>query len=228
MPLNAVEVDIFPKRLRDSTTSIRFIRFGMNGFDAACRVSPPEQTRLIAFLRQHYRDEGAKGFRVIPEGSSMIRIRGGWFGHRGRRGMLAWPGFRGFRKLEQSGEFSWEPPVLTGSSFRITLEANARPLARFRRWLDGLGVRYEVHRIRPIERVPGTPLEALTTQQRRILAVAHSLGYYDIPRRASTRHIASRVGMNPGTVGRHLRRAEKHLVEQIVLWSPIAPPASAS
>lgn len=55
----------------------------------------------------------------------------------------------------------------------------------------------------------------LTDRQREVLEVAHELGYYDRPSRASQEAIAAELGCSASTVGEHLRKAEKRLVEEV-------------
>ncbi|WP_435065049.1 helix-turn-helix domain-containing protein [Halobaculum sp. EA56] len=60
----------------------------------------------------------------------------------------------------------------------------------------------------------GPPLLAqLTDRQREVLGVALDLGYYDVPRRATHRDIADRLGLSVGTVGEHLQKIESRVFE---------------
>jgi len=56
----------------------------------------------------------------------------------------------------------------------------------------------------------------MTLQQMRVLRLAHTLGYYEIPRKIGTAGLASILGMDKGTVGEHLRRAEKHAFDDLL------------
>jgi predicted DNA binding protein len=47
----------------------------------------------------------------------------------------------------------------------------------------------------------------------RVLRLAYAEGYYDIPRTVSTELLARLLRMDKGTVGEHLRRAEKNLMD---------------
>lgn len=61
-------------------------------------------------------------------------------------------------------------------------------------------------------RVRETSLDALTDRQHEVLAVAYELGYYDVPRGASTSEIAAELGVDDSTVTEHLQRAEHNLL----------------
>lgn len=63
----------------------------------------------------------------------------------------------------------------------------------------------------------GSPAGQLTDRQNEILRTALAAGYYDIPRRATQRDLATDLGLSRGTVGDHLRRAEAKLIRSILL-----------
>ena len=61
------------------------------------------------------------------------------------------------------------------------------------------------------------PAGQLTDRQREILQTALAAGYYDIPRRATQRDLATELGLSRGTVGEHLRRAEAKIIRSIIV-----------
>ncbi|MDY6765510.1 MAG: helix-turn-helix domain-containing protein, partial [Halobacteria archaeon] len=63
---------------------------------------------------------------------------------------------------------------------------------------------------------PGSSLNPLTEKQREVLQTAYDLGYYDVPRDASTKDIAEELGVNGSTVSEHLQRAERNLLSSIL------------
>lgn len=64
-------------------------------------------------------------------------------------------------------------------------------------------------------RGPRSRLDALTERQREILRTAYGMGYYEVPREATTDDIAAAVDLDPSTVTEHLQRAEHNLLTQI-------------
>ncbi|HYK92512.1 MAG TPA: helix-turn-helix domain-containing protein [Thermoplasmata archaeon] len=60
------------------------------------------------------------------------------------------------------------------------------------------------------------PAEALTVRQRAALARAWALGYYTVPRRTTLTRLAKVTGQSPPALGKMLRRAEGHLVAQML------------
>lgn len=57
----------------------------------------------------------------------------------------------------------------------------------------------------------------LTDRQREVLEAAIRMGYYENPRRATHEEIATEVGVEPGTVGKHLRNVESRVFSKYVL-----------
>lgn len=56
----------------------------------------------------------------------------------------------------------------------------------------------------------------LTDAQLSALRTAHSLGYYDIPRKAGTASVAQVLKMHKGSAGDHLRRAERKVFDELL------------
>ena len=53
---------------------------------------------------------------------------------------------------------------------------------------------------------------ALTDRQREVVETAHGMGYYEVPRAASTEAVAAELDLDPSTVAEHLQRAERNLM----------------
>ncbi|ELZ43070.1 Bacterio-opsin activator HTH domain protein [Halorubrum californiense DSM 19288] len=56
----------------------------------------------------------------------------------------------------------------------------------------------------------------ITSRQEEVLEVAVELGYYSDPRQASLEDIGEAIGISPGTVGEHLRKAEERVFTELV------------
>lgn len=59
---------------------------------------------------------------------------------------------------------------------------------------------------------PERPLDTLTDRQRDVLETAYELGYYEVPRKASSEAVATELGLEISTVAEHLQRAERNLL----------------
>ena len=56
------------------------------------------------------------------------------------------------------------------------------------------------------------PLDELTDRQREALRTAYDMGYYEVPREATTEDVAAEFGVDSSTVAEHLQRAERNLL----------------
>jgi predicted DNA binding protein len=56
----------------------------------------------------------------------------------------------------------------------------------------------------------------ITSRQEEVLEAAVDLGYYSEPREASLEDIGEVIGISPGTVGEHLRKAEERVFTELV------------
>jgi predicted DNA binding protein len=61
----------------------------------------------------------------------------------------------------------------------------------------------------------GELVSLLTDRQREVLDVALDLGYYDVPRGATHRDVAERLGLSVGTVSEHLQKIESRVFETV-------------
>jgi len=57
-------------------------------------------------------------------------------------------------------------------------------------------------------------LDALTDRQLTVIRTAFELGFYEVPREASTEDVAVKLDLDPATVSEHLQRAERNLLTQ--------------
>jgi DNA-binding CsgD family transcriptional regulator len=69
-----------------------------------------------------------------------------------------------------------------------------------------------VERLGPYADGPAGAAALLTDRQREVLAAAQELGYYEVPRRATHRDVADRLGLSVGTVGEHLQKIEARVL----------------
>lgn len=58
----------------------------------------------------------------------------------------------------------------------------------------------------------GSPLDDLTDRQREVVGTAYDLGFYEVPREASTDDVAAALDVDAGTVSELLQRAERNLL----------------
>lgn len=77
------------------------------------------------------------------------------------------------------------------------------------------GVRVELERLSDYEPEQRYLTSMLTDRQQEILDAAVSLGYYEVPRRATHEDIAAELDLSTTTVGEHLRKIEARMLSEI-------------
>jgi hypothetical protein len=58
--------------------------------------------------------------------------------------------------------------------------------------------------------------DALTDRQREVIRTAFDMGYYEVPREASTEAVAAELGLDGSTVAEHLQRAERNVLRRVL------------
>ena len=109
------------------------------------------------------------------------------------------------------GGYFVPPYEFSDERFRVTYLGSPREVERFVRLVNRTGARYKVvasEKVRPST----SPLARLTEKQRRALATAHRMGYYDVPRKASIEQVAKVLRVARSTADVELRRAERRLL----------------
>lgn len=81
------------------------------------------------------------------------------------------------------------------------------------RQYEAAGTTPELRKLGPYEG-RDRPLDALTERQREVVRTAYDLGYYEVPREASTDDVAAALGIDPSTVAEHLQRGERNLLSR--------------
>lgn len=115
----------------------------------------------------------------------------------------------------------FDGPTVTPSGWRVTGEFSDREeLAALRSVFLDNGFEFDLERLSE----PGyEALDLLTDRQREALVAAREMGYFDIPRRASTADVAAELGITASSLSERLRRAQGHLVDHYVTAEGIKP-----
>lgn len=216
VPLDEFPDDILPKELLKIAPEIRFLRTDLDGFVFVCHVPKKEVSALVGIIRKNY-----KRIRIEHDGSekdemAVIRVSGGWWGNaRGPNDSRQAQAVGMLRTLMQAQIYMLSSPEIRDRHFRFSLVGDSGAIKRLHEIFGKIGMRYSVAEVSKTEAVSGSPFDRLTAQQMRILRLAYSLGYYDVPRKLTTEQLARMLKMNKGTVGEHLRRAEKHVFDRL-------------
>lgn len=102
-------------------------------------------------------------------------------------------------------------PDLGDEDATMSLVGSQETIASAIEEYETAGVSPDLRRLGPYEGGDGT-LEGLTDRQREVIETAHELGYYEVPREATTEDIAAELALDPSTVTEHLQRAERNVL----------------
>lgn len=103
-----------------------------------------------------------------------------------------------------------------GGKFRMTFLGSVKQIKETLRLLELSGMRHRIVSLTDAKFSPDSPLSALTEKQRRVLIAAYKLGYYDLPRRVSSRQLSEKLGLHKSALVTHRRKAELRLLAAIL------------
>ena len=117
---------------------------------------------------------------------------------------------------EQADEFLGTcDPELDRGGTSMSLVGRQESISELMQDYEGAGVSPELERLGSY-RGPERPLDDLTDRQREVISTAHEMGFYEVPREASTEEIAGELDVDPSTVAEHLQRAERNLLDDLL------------
>jgi predicted DNA binding protein len=107
-------------------------------------------------------------------------------------------------------------PELTQNSLRKTIIGSRIQVERMLSRLEKGGMRFEIVSASEARFTPDSLFMSLTVSQRKAMAEAYSCGYFDVPRKTNSKKLARSLGISKSTLSEHLRKAERHLLAQIL------------
>ncbi len=99
---------------------------------------------------------------------------------------------------------------------RLTFIGSASQMGKVFEDFQKLKMRYKIVSLTDARFSLDSPLNILTEKQREVLIAAYRLGYYDSPRRISSRQLAKKLNLTKSTLATHSRKAELRLIAHIV------------
>jgi hypothetical protein len=119
------------------------------------------------------------------------------------------------------------PPLgIADNLARMTFVGTSHQVERFLCRLDAKRIRHRTVSLTDLRISEGSPLGVLTEKQREVLTTAYRSGYYDRPRRASSKALADSLGLASSTFVDHRLKAERRLLSVVLgQVSTQSPPA---
>jgi DNA-binding MarR family transcriptional regulator len=202
------------------------LKFDSDGYLFICKMSAEdwEDYRMAKNKRRRTIGSGSQSahrkFSVKVLGRKAaelsLQVSGGWFDKNDLRNPRSLRSLEFYRSVENSRMYALAPPSISEGAIRFRVAAEPPEISKLLNGLQELNVPYKVNRRSPLSARGQSLVSELTLQQSRILRCAHTMGYYEIPRRTNTEGLAKVLGMDKATVGEHLRRAEKHVFDGLL------------
>jgi predicted DNA binding protein len=115
-----------------------------------------------------------------------------------------------------AGGYVSTPHEIRDGKVRTTFVGDAKQIRRIREAIEEKGVKHRVVSLTDALFPPGSPLGRLTEKQQRVLILAYRQGYYDTPKRISSKELARRLKVKPSTAVVRRRRAERRLLAELI------------
>lgn len=103
--------------------------------------------------------------------------------------------------------------TMTDRGVLLSLTGSQEAIRDMLRNFEAAGATPELCKLGAYDAGEGT-LDALTDRQLEVIETAYDMGFYELPREASTEDIAGALDIDAATVSEHLQRAERNLLTQ--------------
>jgi hypothetical protein len=198
---------------------LNVLEFRSQGFLLLCRGSHEESE----LFRESLSSDDSHNITVKilnreKSGSEIMLLSGRWLisKHAGKRYRRRAVELKFFKAMEKAPIYSLGNPKFREGKLQVSIIAHEKMIKRLLDGLDQIKVPYKVLRLGRPKAGSDSVLSSLTGKQTSILRLAHAMGYYDVPKRTRTDDLAHVLRMDKGTVGEHLRRAEKHVFDGLL------------
>jgi predicted DNA binding protein len=118
---------------------------------------------------------------------------------------------------ERPGVYMYGLFELRDGTLKAAYLGNSSQILHFLRQLVKSKIDHKILSLADARFSSNSPLGALTEKQRRVLLSAFKLGYFEIPRKIGFARMSRQMNLGRSTVNEHLRKAESHLISQILV-----------
>ena len=109
------------------------------------------------------------------------------------------------------------PPIeFKDRKLKLTFVGNLNEIKKLLARAEKVGQRFKILSLTDARFSPDSILHVLTEKQRKILSLAYTNGYYDVPRKIDSEELAQMLKIVKSTLVEHLRKAEKRLITDIM------------
>ena len=201
IPRNKI-IDFPGHELLDSWKIIQGFKSDRHGFAGICQIRLRPRTRDPSELSEYLDITKLQILTTLEDGSLIAYVSG--------RPDSRWI------EMDSSRFGYLLAPELTQDSLRKTIIGTKIQVDRMLSRLEKAGMPFEIVSASDARFTPDSLFMSLTTSQRKTIAEAYSSGYFDVPRKTDSKKLARSLGISKSTLSEHLRKAEKHLLAQIL------------
>ena len=186
----------------DSWKIVQGFKSDRGGFAGICQIKLRPPTRNPLELTKHLDISKLQILTKLDDGSLIAYVSGK-------------PDSR-WNEIDSSKYGYLLAPELTQNSLRKTLIGTRIQVEKMLSRLEKAGMPFKIVSASEARFTPDSLVMSLTASQRKTMAEAYSSGYFDVPRRTDSKKLARSLGISKSTLSEHLRKAEKHLLAQIL------------
>jgi len=186
----------------DSWKIVQGFKSDRGGFAGICQIKLRPPTRNPLELTKYLDITKLQILTKLDDGSLMVYVSGK-------------PDSR-WNEIDSSKFGYLLAPELTQDSLRKTLIGTRVQVEKMLSRLEKAGMSFEIVSASEARFTPDSLFMSLTASQRKTVAEAYSSGYFDVPRKTDSKKLARSLGISKSTLSEHLRKAEKHLLAQIL------------
>ena len=186
----------------DSWKIIQIFKSDKHGFAGICQIKLHPLTRNPSELMRHLDITKLQILTKLKDGSFIAYVAGK-------------PDSR-WIETDSSKYGYLLAPELTLNSLRKTIIGTKIQVERMLSRFEKGGMPFEIVSASEAKFTPDSLFMSLTVSQRKTMAKAYSSGYFDVPRKTNSKKLAGSMGISKSTLSEHLRKAEKHLLAQIL------------
>jgi len=186
----------------DSWKIVQGFKSDRGGFAGICQIKLRPPTRNPLELTKYLDITKLQILTKLDDGSLMVYVSGK-------------PDSR-WNEIDSSKFGYLLAPELTQDSLRKTLIGTRVQVEKMLSRLEKAGMPFEIVSASEARFTPDSLFMSLTASQRKTVAEAYSSGYFDVPRKTDSKKLARSLGISKSTLSEHLRKAEKHLLAQIL------------
>jgi DNA-binding CsgD family transcriptional regulator len=203
----------FLAELLKRVTATYFFRIRGEGFLMICRA-PSKQSEAFrkSNTASRFRSVHVKVLNTEKSGEEILQVSGTWRELTPHSSKIT----KFMKSVGKKRVYITRNPSFDRRGLQVSLAADEEVIKELLQEMKSADIPFGVASLSPSKAREESPLGDLTEKQAEVLRLAYSRGYYSLPKKVGIEEIARLLGKDKGTVGEHLRRAEKHVFDRLL------------